>query len=50
MNDQIEITALTKAGGPLTKRICLSDDGKLISDGSACIMSRGGARRITAIA
>ena len=41
----IELTRLTKIGGPLTKRIELSADGKLISDGSACIMSSGCAQR-----
>jgi hypothetical protein len=39
------IVHFTKSGGPLTKRISLSD-GKLRSDGSACIMSRGIARRV----
>jgi hypothetical protein len=42
----IEITLLMKDGGPLTKRISLAPDGSLHSDGSACIMSRGRARRI----
>ncbi len=42
----IEITALTKQGGPLTKRISLSADGKLHSDGSACVMSVGRGRRL----
>ena len=41
----IELTRLTKIGGPLTKRIELSADGKLISEGSACIMSSGCAQR-----
>ncbi len=41
----IEITTLTKQGGPLTKRISLTPDGMLHSDGSACIMSVGIARR-----
>jgi hypothetical protein len=43
---EIEITLLTKAGGPLTKRITLPNDGKLHSDGSACRMARGNARRM----
>jgi hypothetical protein len=43
----IEITRLAKTGGPLTKRISLADDGTLVSDGSACIMSRGRAWRNT---
>ena len=42
----IELTRLTKIGGPLTKRIELSADGKLISEGSACIMSSGCAQRV----
>jgi hypothetical protein len=41
----IEVTRLSKIDGPLTKRISLSPEGKLVSDGSACIMSRGHARR-----
>jgi hypothetical protein len=41
-----EITAFTKTGGPLTKRISLAADGSIISDGSACVMSRGTAQRI----
>ncbi len=42
----IEITGLSSATGPLTKRISLSDTGALISDGSACVMGRGHARRV----
>jgi hypothetical protein len=42
----IEITRLEKVGGPLTKSISLSSDGALISDGSACLMSRGRAQRV----
>jgi hypothetical protein len=41
----IEITTLASATGPLTKRISLSPEGKLISDGSACVMGSGYARR-----
>ncbi len=41
----IELVHYTKMGGPLTKRIFLNEDGKLISDGSACTMSTGVARR-----
>jgi hypothetical protein len=41
----IEITVFTKMGGPLTKRISLGSDGKMISDGSACVMSHGRAER-----
>jgi hypothetical protein len=40
-----EITVVAKIGGPLTKRISLADNEDLVSDGSACTMSRGGARR-----
>src|SRR6188508_2649130 len=43
----IEITAFTKAGGPLTKQISLDANGKVVSDGSACVMSRGEARRVS---
>ena len=38
---QIEITGFIKKGGPLTKQISLSADNKLVSDGSACVMSAG---------
>ena len=44
----IEITGIAKIGGPLTKRISLDEDGKLVSDGSACVMSSGRARRVQA--
>ena len=37
---------LTKTGGPLTKRITLSADGTVNSDGSACLMASGNARRM----
>ncbi len=40
------ITGLAKIGGPLTKRISLSPEGKLISDGSACVMTDGWAKRM----
>src|SRR5262249_36283774 len=40
-----EIAVVTKIGGPLTKRISLADNERLVSDGSACTMSRGSARR-----
>lgn len=43
----IEITVFSKAGGPLTKRISLARDGALVSDGSACVMTRGKGRRFT---
>jgi hypothetical protein len=42
----LEITGLAKHNGPLTKRISLSDTGEVVSDGSACLMSRGLAVRI----
>ena len=42
-----EIVELTKSGGPLTKKISLSETGALISDGSACIMVAGEAKRFT---
>ena len=46
MSAQIEITALTKANGPLTKRIALTPDGSLHSDGSTCVMSCGTAHSV----
>jgi hypothetical protein len=46
MTEALEFTIFTKANGPLTKRICLTADGSVKSDGSACVMSRGIARRI----
>ena len=45
MSPPIEITLLAKSGGPLTKRISLAADGSLKSDGSACLMGQGEARR-----
>ncbi len=42
----IEVVTFTKTGGgALTKRISLDADGRLRSDGSACIMAAGHARR-----
>ena len=41
----IELTVLTKTGGPLTKRLALAADGSLVRDGSACVMFRGNAVR-----
>ncbi len=41
-----EITLFTKSSGILTKRISLTADGSAKSDGSACKMSQGAARRI----
>ena len=40
-----EITVFSKSGGPLTKHISLNADGSINSDGSACVMSEGTARR-----
>ena len=40
-----ELTRFSKVDGPLTKRISLAPDGKVFSDGSACVMSRGSAHR-----
>ena len=42
----IELTALSKDGGSLTKHIHLDEHGVLISDGSACVMSSGHAMRV----
>jgi hypothetical protein len=42
----ISITKFAKSSGPLTKMVSLSDDGLVLSDGSACIMARGSVRRI----
>jgi hypothetical protein len=41
---QSEIVILTKSSGPLTKSIMLDGDGRLKSDGSACVMPSGRAR------
>jgi hypothetical protein len=43
----MEVAIIAKSGGPLTKRISLAADGSLKSDGSACVMSRGTAKRFT---
>ena len=43
---EIELTRLTKIGGPLTKRISLAPDGTLVKDGSACVMAHGTAERV----
>jgi hypothetical protein len=42
----IEIVVFTKDGGPLTKRISLTADGAVHSDGSACALATGRARRM----
>ena len=41
----IEITRHAKIGGQLTKSISLTSDGSILSDGSACLMSKGDAFR-----
>src|SRR5262245_44163274 len=46
---EIELTKLTKNGGPLTKRLSLTSDGALVKDGSACVMTRGTAERVKVI-
>jgi hypothetical protein len=43
---RIELTRLTKQGGPLTKRISLSPDGTLVKDSSSCVMAHGTAERV----
>src|SRR5262245_17351505 len=45
MTVPLEFTIFTKANGPLTKRLCLTADGSVKSDGSACVMSHGTAQR-----
>lgn len=42
----IELTAPAKINGVLTKHIHRNEHGDLISDGSACVMSRGYAPRV----
>ena len=44
---KIEFTVFDKIGGILTKEISLAKDGTVFSDGSACKMSEGTARRVT---
>jgi hypothetical protein len=41
-----EFTLLDKHDGELTKKIAIGPDGKPVSDGSACKMSRGSAHRV----
>ena len=43
---EIELTRLTKDGGPLTKKISLSPDGTPVKDSSACVMTHGTAERV----
>jgi len=44
-NERLRAHILAKIGGPLTKQIALDVDGSLKSDGSACVMPSGVARR-----
>jgi hypothetical protein len=46
MNARLQLTQLVKSSGPLTKTISLGPDGVVKSDGSACVMSSGTARRV----
>lgn len=41
-----ELTRFVKSDGPLTKRISLTPEGNVLSNGSACVMSRGAAHRV----
>jgi hypothetical protein len=41
-----ELVVFTKAGGPLTKRISLNEDGTVNSDAAECRMVRGRAQRV----
>ncbi|MBV9824100.1 MAG: hypothetical protein JO001_00210 [Alphaproteobacteria bacterium] len=43
---RFELTALTKNGGPLTKRISITENGALLSSGSHCVMTIGQAFRL----
>jgi hypothetical protein len=43
---RIEFTRLAKDDGPLTKKISLAPDGRLVKDGSACVMVHGTAERV----
>jgi hypothetical protein len=45
-NARFEFTVFTKLDGALTKRISLTADGSIKSDGGACLMARGYARRL----
>jgi hypothetical protein len=45
----IELTKLSKDGGPLTKQISLAPDGTLVNDGSACVMTCGSAERVKVV-
>ena len=41
-----EMTVFRKSEGILTKKIMLTDDGRVHSDGGECVMSRGTAERV----
>jgi hypothetical protein len=45
-SDFIEVTALTKPGAILSKLIHLDQNGRLVKDGSACVMTEGIAGRM----
>ena len=45
MSGPFEVTVFAIDGGSLTKRISLGPDGSVKSDGSACVMAKGSARR-----
>jgi hypothetical protein len=47
MDNRVEIVIFTKDGGHLSKRISINEAGKIHSDGSACLMTRGIANRRT---
>ena len=42
----VELTLFTKSDGPLTKRIALDSEQRVVSDGSACCMAVGRAERL----
>jgi hypothetical protein len=44
---RVEFTILAKHSGRLTKVITLTKGGEVFSDGSACSMAKGSARRVT---
>ncbi|MBR0694274.1 hypothetical protein [Bradyrhizobium lablabi] len=42
---EIELTVLTNTSGPLTKKLSLDANGKLVKDASDCLMISGRAER-----
>ncbi|ARJ65141.1 hypothetical protein WV31_05440 [Magnetospirillum sp. ME-1] len=46
MGVAVELTLFSKDGGPLTKEVTLAADGTVSSDGSACFMQSGAAKRV----